>query len=400
MGKRLSIGEFTAMIALMFSLIAIGSDAMLPALGVICTDLDVINANDTQLIITVFFLGTGLGQLVAGPLSDAYGRKVVLGGGILIFILMGFICTFTTDFTWLIIARFVQGLGVSAPRAVGNALVRDLYKGRQMARVISLAMMLFVVVPAAAPFIGQAIMLSFGWRAIFGLLIVIGLLCFLWLMIRQEETHPHTARRPFRAKVIAQGFIETFTHKRVIISTLSVSLIYAILFTYIAMSHQIYVEWLDVGNKFPIYFAISSIIALFSNAVNARYVERYGMWLISMIATGVTIIVSLLLSLSIWLNIIPEPMLVSVFLIWSCILFFCNAMCFGNINALAMEPMGHIAGIASAMIGASSTTISIIIAVIIGKTFDGTGLPMITAITLLAIGAMVLNYFNPKDVRP
>ena len=220
MGKSLSLTEFVALIAFLFSLIAIGTDMMLPALGIIAVDLNLQTENHAQLIITVFLLGTGLGQLISGPISDTYGRKIVLCTGISLFILASIAAIITSDFLMLLIARFIQGLGISAPRSAGTAMVRDLYNGRKLARVISLAMMIFVLAPAIAPLLGQFLMISFGWRSIFTACTVAGLIAFVWLVIRQEETLIVENRRPFLISNLMQGYKTIFTNKRVIISTL------------------------------------------------------------------------------------------------------------------------------------------------------------------------------------
>jgi DHA1 family bicyclomycin/chloramphenicol resistance-like MFS transporter len=186
MGKRLSLTEFIALIAFLFSLIAIGTDMMLPALNLIANDLDLQTNNQAQLIITVFLLGTGLGQLISGPLSDTYGRKIVLCTGISLFILASIAAIITSNFFMLLTARFIQGLGISAPRAAGTAMVRDLYNGRKLARVISLAMMIFVLAPAISPLIGQYLIILFGWQSIFIACAFAGLIAFVWLLIRQK----------------------------------------------------------------------------------------------------------------------------------------------------------------------------------------------------------------------
>lgn len=225
MGKSLSLTEFVALIAFLFSLIAIGTDMMLPALGIITVDLKLQTENHAQLIITVFLLGTGLGQLISGPISDTYGRKIVLCTGISLFILASIAAIITSDFLMLLIARFIQGLGISAPRSAGTAMVRDLYNGRKLARVISLAMMIFVLAPAIAPLLGQFLMISFGWRSIFTACTVAGLIAFVWLVIRQEETLIVENRQPFLISNLMQGYKTTFTNKRVIISTLVQALV-------------------------------------------------------------------------------------------------------------------------------------------------------------------------------
>ena len=197
MGKRLSLTEFITLIAFLFSLIAIGTDMMLPALNLIANDLDLQTNNQAQLIITVFLLGTGLGQLISGPLSDTYGRKIVLCTGISLFFLASIAAIITSNFFMLLTARFIQGLGISAPRAAGTAMVRDLYNGRKLARVISLAMMIFVLAPAISPLIGQYLIILFGWQSIFIACAFAGLIAFIWLLIRQKETLIIENRNPF-----------------------------------------------------------------------------------------------------------------------------------------------------------------------------------------------------------
>jgi DHA1 family bicyclomycin/chloramphenicol resistance-like MFS transporter len=398
MGKRLSLGEFVALIAFLFALIALGTDTMLPALGLIALDFQLSDANQAQLIVTIFILGTGLGQLLAGPLSDAYGRKVILGAGILIFFVASLVSVITTDFTMLLITRFVQGLGISAPRSVGLAMVRDIYKGRQMARVMSLAMMIFVVAPAVAPLIGQFIMLAFDWRIIFVFFMAASLICYLWLMLRQEETHTVENRRPFSFGTLKTGYIEVFTNKRVMISMLAVSMVYAALFSYLSMAQQNFSIWLDAEARFPLYFGITAIFGATSNALNARFVERLGMWYISTLALSANLVMAVVFAFSLWLNIIPDQWLLIAFVTWSGFFFFFNVMCFGNLNALAMEPVGHIAGLAASIIGSTSTTICVLMAIPVGMMFAGTGMPLILATAIFCTISLILNLFNPRNV--
>lgn len=396
MGKRLPLAEFVGLIAFMFALIALGTDVMLPALGVIAQDLNLTDQNRAQLVITIFLFGTGLGQLVAGPMSDAYGRKVVLSVGIFLFIAASVWATLTSSFSMLLIARFVQGLGISAPRSAGNAMVRDLYSGRQMARVISLAMTIFVLAPAVAPLLGQAIMVSFGWRAIFAACMIAGLVAFLWLTIRQEETLVYENRSPFKISNLVDGYKTVFTNKRVVISTLVQSLILAGLFSYISTAHQVFSQWLDVEERFPIYFGCIALLSAFSNVVNAALVEKLGMWVMSAFAIGANMIFSLFILTIMYFGAVPEPLLLPVFLIWSIVVFFTIAMSIGNLMALAMEPVGDIAGLAASIIGSTSTMFSIFLAIPIGMLFDGTGLPLIASVTLLAVLAFGFHWINPR----
>ena len=397
MGKSLSLTEFVALIAFLFSLIAIGTDMMLPALGIIAVDLKLQTENHAQLIITVFLLGTGLGQLISGPISDTYGRKIVLCTGISLFILASIAAIITSDFLMLLIARFIQGLGISAPRSAGTAMVRDLYNGRKLARVISLAMMIFVLAPAIAPLLGQFLMISFGWRSIFTACTVAGLIAFVWLVIRQEETLIVKNRQPFLISNLMQGYKTTFTNKRVIISTLVQALVLGGLFSYIASAPQIFSEWLNVESKFPLYFCGIALFSALSNILNATLVEKLGMWFLSTCAIGFNMIFSIIILSIYYLELIPIFFYLPVFIMWSCILLFTMAMSVGNLMALAMEPVGHIAGLASSIIGSTSTLISITIAILIGMLFNGTGLPLITGVTILAIISFALNLKNPRN---
>ena len=397
MGKSLSLTEFVALIAFLFSLIAIGTDMMLPALGIIAVDLKLQTENHAQLIITVFLLGTGLGQLISGPISDTYGRKIVLCTGISLFIMASIAAIITSDFLMLLIARFIQGLGISAPRSAGTAMVRDLYNGRKLARVISLAMMIFVLAPAIAPLLGQFLMISFGWRSIFTACTVAGLIAFVWLVIRQEETLIVENRRPFLISNLMQGYKTIFTNKRVIISTLVQALVLGGLFSYIASAPQIFNEWLNVESKFPLYFCGIALFSALSNILNATLVEKLGMWFLSTCAIGFNMVFSTIILSIYYLELIPNFLYLQVFIMWSCVLLFTMAMSVGNLMALAMEPVGHIAGLASSIIGSTSTLISITIAILIGMLFNGTGLPLITGVTILAIISFALNLKNPRN---
>ena len=399
MGKLLSPHEFIVLIAFLFSLIAIGTDMMLPALGAIGNDLGIIDKNKVQLVITIFLLGTGLGQLIAGPVSDAYGRKIVLSTGILLFVAASIWAMVTTSFTMLLIARFVQGLGISAPRSAGNAMVRDLYSGRKMARVISLAMMIFVLAPAVAPLLGQKIMVIYGWRAIFTACMFAGLLAFLWMSIRQKETLILEKRTPFLISNIISGYKTIFTNKRVIISTSVQASVLGGLFSYIASAPQIFTQWLNAEEQFPIYFCCIALISAFSNIINATLVERLGMWVMSTFAIGFNMIFSAIIYLVLYMEIVSDIYLLPIFLIWSVVVFLTLAMSIGNLMALAMEPVGHIAGLAASIIGSTSTLISILLAIPIGMMFDGTGMPLIASITILAITAFGLNIINPRSAN-
>jgi len=383
--------EFVAMIALLWSLVAFATDAVLPSFPAIGSEFGLLDINNTQLVIIVFVAGTGIGQLIMGPLSDSFGRKPITNLGIILFVLASGWSFFTDSFYGLLLSRFVQGLGISAPRTVTQALIRDLYKGRDMARVISLSMMLFVLVPAVAPFIGQTIMLSLGWRFIFVSFQIVALVALVWFMIRQPETHLPHQRIKFRTANIAKSVVEVFSFPRVIICTISLALGLTCIFSYLVSAQQIYVVWLDTGHDFPLYFAIVALISGSASFLNAALVLRLGMWALSTFGYFAICMLSLVCSFIIITGNLPIHWLLWLFIAWSASMFFLLGLCLANLTALALEPMGHIAGIAASIIGAVSTLICVVLSIPIGQLFDGTGLPLILGVALCSSGAFIAN---------
>jgi MFS transporter, DHA1 family, multidrug resistance protein len=395
--KTLPFFEFILLIAIMFAMIAFGSDAMLPAFPQIAADLGLSDVNRAQLVITIFILGTGLGQLFTGPLSDALGRKPVILGGLLLFMAGCVLAIYAKSLTLLLLARFVQGIGVSAPRTVTIAMVRDLYAGRRMARVMSLAMTLFVLVPAVAPLVGQSIAAGFGWRSIFGAFILFAALGFLWLGLRQPETLPQEKRRALKLDMFLSAAGEVFSSRIVITYTLVLAFGYGALFGYLSSAQQIFVNVFDAGVNFPLYFAVIALISGGAGFLNATLVIRFGMRPIATFAFGFIFVITSGIVVLILLSDISNEALFPVFLVWSVLSFFVPGLTFGNLTALMMEPMGHIAGIASAIIGAASTFLGVLIAIPIGLAFDGSILPLLIGSIIAAGASFALMLSNPKD---
>jgi MFS transporter, DHA1 family, multidrug resistance protein len=395
--RNLPFFEFILLIAIMFAMIAFGSDAMLPAFPQIAADLGLSDVNRAQLVITIFILGTGLGQLFTGPLSDALGRKPVILGGLLIYMAACVMAIYAQTLETLLIARFIQGIGVSAPRTVTIAMVRDLYAGRRMARVMSLAMTLFVLVPAVAPLVGQSIAASFGWRSIFGAFILFAALGFLWLGLRQPETLPQEKRRALKLGMFLSAAVEVFSSRIVITYTLVLAFGYGALFGYLSSAQQIFVNVFDAGVNFPLYFAVIALISGGAGFLNAFLVIRFGMRPIATFAFGCIFVITSGIVLVMAFSDISNEVLFPVFLIWSVLSFFVPGLTFGNLTALTMEPMGHIAGIASAIIGAASTFLGVLIAIPIGLAFDGSILPLLIGSIIAAGASFALMLSNPKD---
>ncbi len=371
--------EFTLLMALLMSIVAISIDALLPALGVIAADLRLANPNHAQLLISGIFAGMAIGQLICGPLSDALGRKPVLYAGIALYFLGSVICYTAASLEILLVGRFIQGLGVSGPYVSAVSIVRDKYSGRQMARAMSVIMMIFIMVPAIAPSVGQAVLTYASWRGIFVLYILYASVVGTWIFFRLEETLPKEHRIPFHLPNILGGFREVFSNRATICYTLCMGACFGGLIGYLNSSQQVFQTQFGVGEKFSLYFGGLALVLGVSSLINARLVERLGMRYIClrsfatvMAASALFLALHAFVKIELWM-----------FIGYAAILFFCFGLVFGNMNALALEPMGHIAGIAAAITGSVSSVISLTIGSTIGQMYNGTLIPMAIGFTLL-----------------
>lgn len=387
---RLGRGEFVGIMVTLFATIALSIDAMLPALPRIAADLSPEHPNLAQMVVTAFVFGLGLGTLVMGPLSDAFGRKRVILGGLMLYGVAALACAFATSLEALLLLRFVQGLGVAAPRVVGSAMMRDVFKGREMAQVMSIIMAVFMGVPAAAPLLGQAIMVLADWRAIFWVFAAIAVLASLWLGLRQPETLPLGQRRPLSAKSLWAGAREVASMRIVAITTLLQALIMAGLFATLSSLQGIFDQTYGRAGSFPLWFAMIALVAALGSVINARLVTTWGMRAMITLALRVLLGATLLLlALHLALPLAPDLAFAGLIL-WAMLLFGTNAMSMGNLNALALEPLGHLAGTASSLITALATVLSVALAVPVGLAFAGTEMPLLIGISLFGLMAQVL----------
>ena len=387
--RRLSTAEFVAMLALLISLVALSIDAMLPALGDIASDLSVTHENDRQLVVSALFLGLTVGQMIYGPLSNSIGRKPAIYIGLAFFIAGSLLAAMATSFEMLLAGRMLEGFGAAGPRIVSVALVRDLYEGRPMARIMSLAMSIFILVPVIAPALGQAIMLVAPWRAIFALLVGLAVLGVTWLALRQPETLTRERRSRLSAMRVLSDIIEVVTHRPTLGYVLATGFVFVAFVAYLQTSQQVFGELYGRGAAFPIYFGGLAAALGLATLVNARFVMALGMrrlsWL-SLIAAAVVSILFLAYTLA-YDGKPPLVMLVAAF----AVLFFAIGMLFGNFNALAMESMGHIAGTASAVVGSLATFMSMLGGGIIGHFYNNSVTPLVAgfaACSLAALAAM------------
>lgn len=400
--KPLNRSEFIILLAAIISIIALSIDIMLPALGPIAEDLNLANRNDAQLVITTMFLGFAAGQIIVGPLSDSFGRRPVIAGGFVVFMIGCLLSAVAENFFLMLAGRVLQGLGAAAPRIVSTAIIRDLYQGRQMARINSIIMAVFVLVPALAPAIGQ-IILSLTpvaakqitpWRMLFVFLLIIGFALLVWFMARQRETLETADKRPFSLISIVAGFKEAMGDRPLVLCTLALGLISGAFIAYLALAQQVFQEVYRTGTHFPAYFATGALSVGMASVVNSALVMRFGMRLLSNLALIVQCGAALILLFVFWWS---GPPSLTWFMIWQTITLFCMGLLFGNLTALALEGVGHIAGLAAAFTGAVSTFIALPLAYGIGAVFSDTPLPLFVGYALLgALSLITLRRLGPS----
>ncbi|WP_415184019.1 multidrug effflux MFS transporter [Phaeovulum sp.] len=388
--RPLALPEFTALLAALFATVAFSIDAMLPALPQIAAELTPTDVNRAQLVLTSFVLGMGLGTFVTGPISDAMGRKSTITGGFAIYIAAAIWAAYAQSLEVLLVARFVQGLGASGPRIVGLAMVRDLYAGREMARVTSFVMMIFILVPAVAPSIGQLIIAVAGWRGIFGAFIAFSLIGLLWMNLRQPETLPVTHRRPLSPGPLRAAAIEVLADRDVRLYIVVLTLGFGQMFALLSSAQQIFDISYGRGVSFPHWFALMALLSGTGTLINARFVMRLGMRRLAKDAYLMQIVASFLALTLLKFDLLPEGAHFAVFFLWAVSVFFMAGVTFGNLNALAMQKMGHIAGMAASVVSALSTVFAVAIAAPVGLMFDGTPIPIMLGTLICSALAWVL----------
>jgi DHA1 family bicyclomycin/chloramphenicol resistance-like MFS transporter len=386
--KVTSDAEFIALVALTTSLVAMSIDTMLPALGAMASELGAAHANDRQLILSVFFAGMSVGQLVYGPLSDSTGRKPALYLGIALFMVGGAICALTRTFTWLLVGRALSGFGAAGPRIVSVALVRDAHSGSSMARVMSFVQTVFILVPVLAPSVGQAVLTVTTWRAIFAALVVVAALNVVWLAMRQPETLPPALRAPFSLRSIGYGCAETFRNRIALGYTLGSGFVFGAFISYLSMSQQVFQEQYGLGSLFPVFFGLLASAIGLASFVNGKLVMRFGLRRLARTALVINCALCLCALLVTWALGGHPPLF--AFVVFMLICFFCNGLLFGNFSARAMEPMGHVAGVASAVIGSVSGAIALLMGTLFGRAYDGTVLPLVAGFTSSALLALLV----------
>lgn len=388
--------EFVVLMAALMSTVALTIDAVLPALPTIGNYLSSDGSTENQKLITSIFLGLGVGQLIFGPLSDSFGRKPMVYFGFGVFMIASIICMTTRSFEMMLFGRALQGIGLSSPRTMSIAIVRDSYSGDHMAKILSIVVMTFILVPVVAPILGQFLLLQFGWKSIFTFNLIIGFVTMIWFWRRQPETLPPKYKKTFRLSIFKTGTIAFFKIRPAVIYTLLSGMITGSFMVYLSTSQQIFQVQYKLGESFPYIFASLAFTVGLATYLNSTLVMRFGMKKLVNLALIAFVTNSLIFVLVFGFELNPPLEILIVFFMLQ---FASVAFLFGNLRALAMEPMGHIAGIGSALNGFISTVMAVPIANYIGSFVKESVTPLFIGFLVCGLISMVLFYSNSATVK-
>jgi DHA1 family bicyclomycin/chloramphenicol resistance-like MFS transporter len=384
--RPMGFPEFVVIIASIMALNPLAMDMMLPALPNIASAFHLTDANRPQMVLSTFIIGFGVGQFVMGPLSDRFGRRPVLLGGMVVYGIASLLAIAAPSFETLLLARALQGLGTSATRVIATSIVRDCYAGRRMASVMSLAMMVFIAVPVLAPSFGQAVLLLTQWRGIFIVLMLYGVVALIWSALRMPETLPVERRRSLAVREVYDAFRQTVTNRQTLGYALVAGGVLGSLFAFVFTSQQVFTEIYKLGHWFPVAFAACAIGTAIAGFINSRFVDRLGMRVISHSALLGYVALSGTMLAAAKLQMLPLPL----FMALSALMMFSFGLMISNFTALAMEPQGRIAGTASSLYGSITTLLGISIGTKMGQDYDGTLLPFATGFFLCTLASLAV----------
>ncbi len=390
--KRLSVNEFVPLMASLMALVALSIDAILPALDRIESDFEGVVGNEVQLVVSMLFLGLAIGQLFFGTLSDFVGRKPAVALGIVLFIVGCLLSFFAADLQVLLLGRVMQGIGLSGPRIISIALVRDQYEGTGMARIMSFVMSIFIVVPAVAPMLGQLVLNWAHWRYIFLLLLSIGSVVLVWFVIRQPETLKKERRQAFSLSKVGSVIFAILSNRISLGYTLIAGLVAGMFLGFLSSIQQIFKAY-GYADLFVYGFAILALFIGTASLVNAKAVLQYGVKRMVGVALVVLCATSAFYLLVGWL----VPLNFAAAMTYLIIAVFFIGILFGNLNAQAMAPLGAVAGIGSSMVGSLSTLISVPFGILIGSYFDNSIMPLLLGFLSLSVLSLILFYWTERS---
>ncbi|MEM6722005.1 MAG: multidrug effflux MFS transporter [Bacteroidota bacterium] len=385
--KKQSQTEFIILMASLMSIVALSIDAILPALEAIGISIGTTQSTENQRLITMIFLGLGFGQLIFGPLSDSVGRKPIIYIGFALFVLASFICVIAQSLEVMIVGRILQGIGLSAPRTISIAMVRDSFSGDYMAKIMSFIVAIFILVPVVAPALGKLLLDKFGWQSIFNSQLIFGAIIMIWLWKRQPETLHSENKIKISKDLFINGLKEFLKFKTSIAFTLVSGLITGSFMVYLSASQDIFENQYGLVEEFPYIFALLAISVGFATFLNGNFVLKYGMYKLVrafLIAFTTIPLIYLLFYFG-----KPNPS-VYVLVLFFGIQFFSIGFLFGNLRSLAMQPVGHIAGVGAAINGFVSTIMAVPIATLIGSYIKTTASPLFIGFLICGCASLMI----------
>lgn len=391
MTKRINLlnrNEFIVIMAVLMSITALSVDAMIPALGQMSQDLMVRDPNAIQLVVSSIFFGMAFGLMIYGPLADSVGRKKSIYLGVSIFLVGTLICIFATSLNAMLIGRAIQGFGSAACRVVTMAIIRDKYEGREMAKIMSLIMMVFIMVPALAPLLGQGILIFATWQAIFWFIFVFAVVGVTWMHFRQRETLAPENVRLFSVQSFITGLIETVKHPVSLGYTVAAGIMFGAFVSYLSTAQQIMEIQYKLGEMFPAYFGMLALAYGFSSFLNSKLLNKFTMQQVCLTFLSLQVIISAcFLTYSVMIG---GDLPFHLFYSYMLTTFFCLGSLFGNFSSMALQPFGHMAGLATSVISAIQTLIAVIVGGIIGQMYDGTVQPMIGGFLVCGFATLLI----------
>ena len=380
--------EFIILMVILMSLVALSIDTILPALDLMVSELNVTNHNNIQLVISILFLGLSCGLLIFGPLSDAYGRKNILYIGMMLFLIGLIVSIFAQNLTFMLIGRFIQGIGAASCRVISLAMVRDKYNGIELARIISLIVAFFLFIPTIAPSIGKGILLISKWPSIFWFLFIFVFISLVWLFFRQAETLPKSSRVKFDIGKIASNFILTVKNPLSCGYILAAGLLYGTFIGYLNSAQQILELQYELADQFVFYFGFIAASFALSSYTNSYFVTKYKIEKICFIALSTMVLISLLFAIITYFKEGHSDLV--FFIIYIMTYFCCLGHLFANLTALALQPFGHMTGLATSVISAIQTFLGVAVGIIIGQSYNGTILPLVIGFFISGLFAFLL----------
>lgn len=387
--------EFILLMACLMSIVALSIDTILPALNPIGLSIGTVNQNENQLLITMIFLGLGLGQLIFGPISDSFGRKPVVYIGFTVFMLASFLCIVAPNIEIMVIGRILQGIGLSASRSISIAMIRDRFEGDYMAKIMSFVVTIFILVPIIAPTLGKFLLDNYGWESIFYSQLLFGIVVLCWFWKRQPETLPPAYKKKFSMAIFINGSKEFIKYRSAVIFTLISGLATGSFMVFLSTSQHIFEVQYGLVDQFPYIFGALAFSVGVATFTNGTLVVRFGM---KKLVTIFSIVFSLtsLLYISIFYG--ETNPSISILILFLALQFFSVGFLFGNVRSLAMQPLGHIAGIGAAINGFISTIMAVPIATFIGSFVETTALPLFIGFAACGLGSLLLLLFVKKPI--